>query len=86
MVSDFGISRQIEDNVALRTQIGSLGYMSPEQCDPRNGYDEKVDIWAVGVIAYILSALWIYLFDHLSLMLVSLASCHTIRVALTWNQ
>jgi serine/threonine protein kinase len=54
VVSDFGISRQIEDNVALRTQIGSLGYMSPEQCDPRNGYDEKVDIWAVGVIAYIL--------------------------------
>ena len=34
-----------------KTYVGSPFYMSPEQCNEQ-GYNEKSDIWSVGVIIY----------------------------------
>ena len=51
-VSDFGFATKIvPDGQNLR--CGSALYMAPE-IFADIPYDEKVDIWAVGVIAYIL--------------------------------
>lgn len=39
--------------VAMNTQVGTLAYMSPELLIDRN-YDEKTDMWSVGILAYVL--------------------------------
>ncbi|MBI2391170.1 MAG: serine/threonine protein kinase [Deltaproteobacteria bacterium] len=59
-VLDFGVAklseRAIGDETAVRTAagfaVGTLPYMAPEQLLPGGRPDHRVDVWALGVIAY----------------------------------
>ena len=57
-IIDFNISKNIGLNQSLAyTNIGTRGYMAPEIIQNlfyniRNPYDEKVDIWSLGVLCY----------------------------------
>ena len=51
-ISDFGVSTQLTiERELMATIVGTPTYMAPEIIEG-NGYDFKVDIWAIGVIAY----------------------------------
>ncbi|KAL7713644.1 non-specific serine/threonine protein kinase [Entamoeba marina] len=51
---DFGFARKVDDdNIPSPTEVGSLAYRSPEMITPGK-HGKKVDIWALGVVAYIL--------------------------------
>lgn len=52
-IADFGLSKIIDDQVTMKTVCGTPGYCAPEilQGSP---YGPEVDMWSVGVIAYIL--------------------------------
>jgi len=56
-IADLGVSRQVsEDTIMLQTFYGTPLYLSPELIDNAQ-YNEKTDIWSLGVILYELSAL-----------------------------
>ena len=51
-LADFGISAQLAHRMSRReTRIGSPFWMAPEMIEAhkRGGYDNKVDVWALGV-------------------------------------
>ena len=51
-LGDFGISKSLEDIDAFAmTQCGTLYYLAPEVCKGES-YNNKADIWALGVIIY----------------------------------
>jgi len=52
-LADFGLSKVMEATAVLETQCGTPGYVAPEVLKGE-GYDEKVDVWSLGVILYIL--------------------------------
>lgn len=52
-VTDFGFSCHFDPNKKMYLTLGSPLYMSPELCQHRS-YDHRVDVWAVGIITYIL--------------------------------
>ena len=49
-VTDFGFAVK-HDKQKLKLSLGTAPYKAPEIIEFQN-YDEKVDIWAIGVIAY----------------------------------
>lgn len=64
-IADFGISKRVVDEVtSLRTQVGTPAFIAPEVAgfgdddssddEPSQSYTNAVDIWAVGVIAYMI--------------------------------
>eukprot|EP00732_Lithocolla_globosa_P005531 Lithocolla_globosa_v1_NODE_5785_length_1184_cov_15.126661.p1 type:complete len:331 gc:universal NODE_5785_length_1184_cov_15.126661:1140-148(-) len=53
MVSDFGLSKLMNEQTALTTACGTPGYVAPEVLRQK-GYGKEVDMWSVGVITYIL--------------------------------
>ncbi|ETO07986.1 hypothetical protein RFI_29406, partial [Reticulomyxa filosa] len=52
IIADFGVSKNLENTVAkAATQIGSPYWMSPEIFQSDTKYDQKVDIWSLGITA-----------------------------------
>jgi len=52
MISDFGLSKMTDSGI-MRTACGSPGYIAPEILEQKS-YGQKVDVWSIGVISYIL--------------------------------
>ncbi|XP_029110104.1 calcium/calmodulin-dependent protein kinase type 1B [Scleropages formosus] len=52
VISDFGLSKMEEQGV-FSTTCGTPAYAAPELLQQKT-YDKKVDLWALGVISYIL--------------------------------
>jgi serine/threonine protein kinase len=52
-ISDFGFSCFFDPQTGLDTVLGSPLYMAPEIIKGQL-YNEKVDIWSIGVIAFML--------------------------------
>ncbi|KAJ3242116.1 calcium calmodulin-dependent protein kinase type 1G [Chytriomyces hyalinus] len=53
VISDFGLSKILNDESAMKTACGTPGYVAPEVLRKR-GYGREVDLWSIGVISYIL--------------------------------
>lgn len=55
-LADFGLAKLLDYSTLLLTApltiLGSPGYMSPEQCDPRSDIDGRTDIFALGRVLY----------------------------------
>jgi serine/threonine protein kinase len=49
---DFGLAKIMQEDVA-RSFLGTKGYLAPEMLK-RDAYDKSVDMWALGVIAFVL--------------------------------
>jgi len=54
-LADFGFSRFFNPSIGLKLQLGSPLYMAPEVLQGKK-YNEKIDIWAIGVMTYSLIA------------------------------
>ncbi|XP_071982667.1 calcium/calmodulin-dependent protein kinase type IV-like isoform X2 [Engystomops pustulosus] len=52
-IADFGLSKIIENQIAMKTVCGTPGYCAPEILHG-SPYGPEVDMWSVGVITYIL--------------------------------
>ena len=52
-LTDFGFACYFDPKQGLDTVLGSALYMAPELL-AKQSYNEKVDIWAIGVISYML--------------------------------
>jgi len=52
-IADFGLSKMFSGNEKLKTGCGTPGYVAPEIL-LQDTYDNKVDLWSIGVITYIL--------------------------------
>ena len=50
-LGDFGVARELGTGSMARTLIGTPMYLSPELCEDKP-YDQKSDLWALGVILY----------------------------------
>jgi len=50
-ISDFGVSRNINDKKSELMQSGTFVYMSPERLEGRD-YDTSADIWSFGLVMY----------------------------------
>jgi serine/threonine protein kinase len=58
-LADFGIAKRFKPGQLFKDQVGTPAFMAPEiHLLPRRspGYDEKVDVWAVGVVMVFLLA------------------------------
>ncbi|KAF8727793.1 hypothetical protein AX14_007004 [Amanita brunnescens Koide BX004] len=54
VIVDFGIAKHLHSpNEQLHSLAGSLGYVSPEVLN-QSGHGKPVDLWAIGVITYVL--------------------------------
>lgn len=52
MMGDLGVARAMSDDTDFcRTILGTPYYLSPELCDDKP-YNEKSDVWALGVVLY----------------------------------
>ena len=52
-ITDFGLATVLKHNETSHDRLGTPMYMAPEIFNGKN-YDEKVDTWALGVLAFIL--------------------------------
>ena len=55
MLSDFGVSDTIKENKKKNKFVGSPCWMAPEVVDQTEGYDQRVDMWSLGITAIELS-------------------------------
>jgi len=54
-LSDFGLSRIIDDGSFMKTICGTPQYVAPEILNAqKEGYGKAVDLWSLGVILYVL--------------------------------
>ena len=52
-LTDFGFATVFKKGEKLDLALGSPLYMAPELCEEKE-YDNRVDVWSTGVIAFIL--------------------------------
>lgn len=52
-VADFGLARYFDEAAVMRTTCGTPAYIAPEMLEGTS-YGSSVDMWAIGIIAYIL--------------------------------
>jgi calcium/calmodulin-dependent protein kinase I len=52
-IADFGLAKILKEDDMMATQCGTPGYVAPEILEG-HPYTDKVDIWSLGVITYIL--------------------------------
>eukprot|EP00127_Corallochytrium_limacisporum_P000676 Clim_evm75s22 gene=Clim_evmTU75s22 len=52
-IADFGLSKLVNDDTALQTACGTPNYVAPEILR-QQGYGKPIDMWACGVIIYII--------------------------------
>lgn len=50
-IADFGFARSLDENQVLNSWVGTPLTMAPEILERRE-YNEKCDIWSLGVIIY----------------------------------
>ena len=55
-IGDLGLAKKLNQNSYANTIVGTPYYLSPELCKYQN-YNEKSDIWALGIVLYELAAL-----------------------------
>ncbi|OEU08739.1 Pkinase-domain-containing protein, partial [Fragilariopsis cylindrus CCMP1102] len=54
-LADFGFAKRVTGDLSLNTLCGTAQYVAPEILDFQvEGYDERCDMWSVGVVTYIL--------------------------------
>jgi serine/threonine protein kinase len=54
-LADFGFAKKVKRGKSLKTMLGTLSFMAPEILNLRSqGYDERCDLWSVGVVVYAL--------------------------------
>ena len=53
-LADFGCSKLMTGPKCLHTLCGSTCYAAPELYSHQDGYDERCDLWSLGVVMYIL--------------------------------
>jgi serine/threonine protein kinase len=54
-IADFGFAKKVSGVNSLSTLCGTAQYVAPEILDFQvDGYDERCDMWSVGVVTYIL--------------------------------
>jgi len=53
-LTDFGFSCFFQPGEGQTQVLGSPLYMAPEIIESRNPYDQKVDLWSLGVVTFIL--------------------------------
>ena len=53
---DFGMAKLVSPKrkIDLNTYCGTIDFIAPEVLDEKMNYDEKCDIWSIGVIAFFL--------------------------------
>jgi len=54
LVADFGFARRVPDEGGLSTRCGTPAFVAPEVLVPDCRYDERVDMWSVGCLLYML--------------------------------
>jgi calcium/calmodulin-dependent protein kinase I len=54
MLADFGLAKVLANGQEMHTMCGTPGYVAPEILGGKAGYTSAVDIWSIGVVAYIL--------------------------------
>merc|ERR1712176_888462 len=54
-LTDFGFAKKYDPDEPENLSLGTPFYMAPELCEEKP-YNNKVDVWAVGVITYLLIA------------------------------
>ena len=52
-IADFGFSRFFNPEKGCKLELGTPDFKAPELYN-RENYNEKVDIWSIGVITYML--------------------------------
>lgn len=56
-ITDFGLSKLVDENTMLKTYCGTPLYLAPEVVEAKshtNPYTCSVDIWSLGVILFLL--------------------------------
>ena len=51
-LADYGISKQLTNFTHLKTKVGTLKYEAPEILKGSKDYNEKCDLWSLGIIIY----------------------------------
>jgi len=54
VIGDFGLSKDFDSGSSLETAVGTPDYVAPEIITAEETYNESVDLWSCGVIAYVL--------------------------------
>jgi serine/threonine protein kinase len=51
---DFGLACKFDPNKGMRRVAGTRTYLAPEMLQQKDPYSEKVDMWGIGILLYIM--------------------------------